>query len=248
MNGLVEEVSREWPCLGYKKVTSILRDEHGQKINPKRVARVRRERGLMASRKGIKKRRVQPQQEPRRSASRANEVWSYDFISDATAEGRRVRILSVIDEYTRECVALRGGRSFPARKVIEVLEEVIECTGRSPENLRSDNGPEFVARVVRRWVANEGIRACYIEPGAPWENGHVESFHAQLRAELLNRELYLSMEEVSTSLEEWREKYNFKRPHGSLGNLPPSVAAKRELALRPPACAPIHAGNLTQTK
>jgi len=241
-DGLVEEVSREWPCLGYKKVTSILREEHGQRINPKRVARVRRERGLMASRKGGKRRRVSPQEDVRRSASRANEVWSYDFISDATAEGRSVRILSVIDEYTRECLALRGERSFPARKVIEVLEEVMACTGRSPENLRSDNGPEFVARLVREWVDKAGIRACYIEPGAPWENGYVESFHAQLRAELLDRELYLGMEEVNLSLEEWREKYNFKRPHGSLGNLPPSVAAKRELALRPTASAPVHAG------
>ena len=187
-------------------------------INPKRVARVRRERGLMASRKGGKRRRLAPREEVRRSASRANEVWSYDFISDATAEGRNVRILSVIDEYTRECLVLRGERSFPARKVIEVLEEAMGCLGRSPENLRSDNGPEFVARMVQRWLEKSGIRACYIKPGAPWENGHVESFHAQLRAELLDRELYLEMEEVHASLEVWREKYNFKRPHGSLGN------------------------------
>jgi putative transposase len=132
--------------------------------------------------------------------------------------------------------------------VIEVLEEAMGCLGRSPENLRSDNGPEFVARMVQKWLEKSGIRACYIEPGAPWENGHVESFHAQLRAELLNWELYLEMEEVNASLEEWREKYNFKRPHGSLGNLPPSVAAKRELTLRPRACAPVHAGQSTQTQ
>ena len=142
---------------------------------------------------------------------------------------------------------MRGERSFSARKVIEVLEEALGCLGRSPENLRSDNGPEFVARMVQRWVEKSGIRACYINPGAPWENGHVESFHAQLRAELLNRELYLEMEEVNASLEEWREKYNFKRPHGSFGNLPPSVAGKRELKLRPTACDPVHARESTQT-
>ncbi len=242
MEGLVEEVSREWPCLGYKKVTALLRDEHGQRINPKRVWRVRRERGLLASRKKGKRRRVSRNEAVRRSASRANEVWSYDFISDATAEGRSVRILSVIDEYTRECLVLRAERSFPARRVIDVLEEVMMCTGRCPENLRSDNGPEFVARSVQKWVKNAGIRACYIEPGAPWENGHVESFHAQLRAELLDRELYLRMQEVNPSLEDWRYKYNYKRPHGSLGNVAPAVAARRELPLRPPACAPVHAG------
>ncbi len=248
LDGLVEEVSREWPCLGYKKVTFILRNEHGQVVNPKRVARVRRQRGLMASRKGGKRRRVVPKQEQRRSASRANEVWSYDFISDATADGRSVRILSVIDEYTRECIVLRGARSFPARKVVEVLEEVVECTGRSPEYLRSDNGPEFVAQVVRQWLEKAGIEACYIEPGAPWENGHAESFHAQLRAELLDRELYVDMQEINPSLEDWQERYNYKRPHGSLGNLPPTVAAQRELPLRPPAYAPVHAGKLTRTR
>jgi transposase InsO family protein len=248
IDGSVEEVSREWLCLGDKKVTSILRNEHGRVVNPKRMARVRRQRGLLASRKGSKRPRLAPKQEQRRGASRANEVWSYDFISDATANGRSVRILSVIDEYTRECIVLRGARSFPARKVLEVLEEVIERTGRGPGYLRSNNGPEFVARVVRRWVEKAGIQACYIEPGAPWENGHVESFHAQLRAELLDRELYLEMQEINPSLENWQESYNYQRLHGSLGNLPHLVAAQREIPLRPPAYAPVHAGKLTRTR
>ena len=133
LEGLVEEVSRQWPALGYKKVTQILRDEHSQEVNPKRVQRLRRQRGLMASRKAGKRRRIAPRNEVRRSAAHADEVWSWDFISDATAEGRSVRILSLIDEYTRECILLRADRSFPARKVIDALEEVITCTGRCPK-------------------------------------------------------------------------------------------------------------------
>ena len=120
------------------------------------------------------------------------------------------------------------------------------CTGVIPGNLRSDNGPELLARMVRGWRESAGFRACSIQPGAPWETGHVERFHAQLRAELLDRELSLAMEEGHLSSEERREKYKFKRPHGILGNVPPAVTAKRELTLRPPACAPVHAGQSTQ--
>ena len=240
--GLVEEVSREWPCLGYTKVTGILRTEHGLRINPKRVGRIRRHRGLLASRGGQKRRRIQPGEALRRRASRPDEVWSYDFIEDATAEGGRVRILSIIDEYTRECLLLRCGRSFPAPRVIDALEEAMLCTGRKPEHVRSDNGPEFVARVVQNWLERAQIGPRYITPGAPWENGCVESFHAQLRAELLDRELFINLAEVDVALEQWSYRYNYKRPHGSLGNLPPAIAAQRELPLRPPACAAVPAG------
>ena len=245
--GLVEEVSRQWPCLGYEKVTSILRDVHGLGINRKRVARLRRSRGLKASRRGGKRRRISPGESVRASASRPDEVWSYDFISDATGEGRPVRILSVVDEYTRECVMLKAARSFPGRRVIDALEEVLVCSGRKPVHLRSDNGPEFVAEMVREWLKAAKIGPCYIEPGAPWENGHVESFHAQLRSELLDRELFLSMAEVEAALENWRYEYNFERPHGSLGNRPPAIAFQRELPLRPTACAPVPAGKQTKT-
>jgi len=240
----VEEVSREWPCLGYEKVTAILRREYGLQINAKRVVRIRRQRGLLASRGREKRRRVVPGEALRKRASRADEVWSYDFIQDSTADGGTVRILSIIDEYTRECLFLRAARSFPSRRVIDALEEVMICTGRKPEYMRSDNGPEFVAKPVKQWLEQSKIGPRYIEPGAPWENGCVESFHAQLRAELLNRELFLSMLEVNEMLEDWRYGYNYKRPHGSLGNLPPSIAAKRELALRPTAYAPVPAGQL----
>lgn len=219
--GLVAETSRAHPCLGYRKVTALLRDSHGETINPKRVARLRRRNGLLASRKDTKRRRIKPQARVRRVAGRRDEVWSYDFIQDSLADGSTVRILSVIDEYTRECVLLRPARSFPSRRVIDCLEEVLVTTGRRPEWLRSDNGPEFVASQVQGWLKSAQVGSAYITPGSPWENGHVESFHASLRAEFLNRELFFSMKEVSVMLEDWRHHYNHERPHGSLSNRPP---------------------------
>jgi putative transposase len=166
--GLVEEVSRQWACFGYEKVTAIVRHEHGEVINRKRVARIRRQRGLLASRgHGGKRRRVRPGLALRQSTGRADEVWSYDFIQDSTADGGAVRILSIVDEYTRECLLLKAARSFPARRVIDALEEVMVCSGRKPQYLRSDNGPEFVAKSLRRWLEQAQIGPRYIEPGAP---------------------------------------------------------------------------------
>lgn len=243
--GLVEEVSRRWPCLGYEKVAAIVRGEHGEVINRKRVARIRRQRGLAASRgHGCKRRRLHPGLALRQSASGPDEVWSYDFIQDSTVDGGTVRILSIIDEYTRECLLLKAARSFPARRVIDALEEVMVCTGRKPQYLRSDNGPEFIAKSVRCWLEQAGVGPRYIEPGAPWENGHVESFHAQVRLELLDRELFFDVREANAATSNYAYEYNFERPHGSLGQRPPAVAAKRELPLRPTACAPVRAGHL----
>lgn len=219
--GLVAETSRAHPCLGYRKITALLSSSHGETINAKRVARLRRRDGLQATRRGTKRRRVKPQERVRRSATRRDEVWSYDFIQDSLADGRTVRILSVIDEYSRECVMLRAARSFPARRVIDCLEELLVTTGRKPDWLRSDNGPEFVAGRVQAWMKEAEVGSAYIKPGSPWENGHVESFHASLRAEFLDRELFFSMKEVSVMLEDWRHHYNHERPHGSLANLPP---------------------------
>lgn len=178
----------------------------------------------------------------RRSAGRPDEVWSYDFIADSTAEGGSVRILSIIDEYTRECLLLKTARSFPARRTMDALEEVMVCRGRKPQYLRSDNGPEFVAKSAQKWLKEARIGPRYIEPGSPWENAHVESFHAQLRLELLDRELFLDLRQVNAAVSNYAYEYNCKRPHGSLGNRPPSVAAQRELPLRPTACAPVRAG------
>jgi len=218
--GLVAEASRAHPALGYRKVTAILRS-HGEAINAKRVARLRRRDGLIARRRGRKRRRIKPQDRVRRSATRRDEVWSYDFIHDTLADGRAVRILSVMDEYSRECVMLRVARSFPSRRVTDCLEELLVTTGRKPEWLRSDNGPEFVARDVQSWLLGAEVGTAYITPGSPWENGHVESFHASLRAELLDRELFYTIQEVEVMLEDWRHHYNYERPHGSLAYQPP---------------------------
>jgi transposase InsO family protein len=241
--GLIEAVSREHPCWGYRKVTAILRGKHGECINAKRVARLRRREGLLASRRAGKRRRIHRDNSVRRSAACAGEVWSYDFIEDATAGGGKVRILSIIDEYTRECIFLRAGRSFPAQRVIDALEEIMICTGRKPQHIRSDNGPEFIAHKIQQWLEAMNIGPCYIQPGAPWENGHVESFHANLRAELLDRELFFNLKEVNACLQAWRDEYNFERPHGALHYSPP--VAMREISLRPTASAKLHAGNQT---
>jgi len=242
--GLIEEISRENPVYGYRKVTALLR-QGGEAMNSKRVARIRRQRGLQASRRPGKRRRITPKSSKRQRSSRPNEVWSYDFIEDVTVRGRRLRILSVIDEYTRECLLLRAAPSYPARRVLDSLEEIMVCEGRKPENVRSDNGPEFVAKRVQQWAETGQIGLSYIKPGSPWENGNVESFHASLRAELLDRELFFSVGEANVMLSNWREEYNFKRPHGSLGYRAPAAAAKLELALRATPCAPVPAGNPT---
>lgn len=245
--GLIEEASRSNPVYGYRKVTALL-SQSGEVINAKRVARIRRQRGLQASRRPGKRRRLTPRSTARRRSNRPNEVWSYDFIEDVTVRGSRLRILSVIDEYTRECLLLRAAPSYPARLVLDSLEEILICSGRKPEHLRSDNGPEFVAQRVQQWAENGQIGLSYIRPGSPWENGNVESFHASLRAELLDRELFFSVAEANTMLENWREEYNTKRPHGSLGYLSPEAAAKRELPLRATPCAPVPAGKSPRNK
>jgi putative transposase len=229
--GMVTETSRAFPSLGYRKVAAILRS-HGEVINAKRVARLRRRDGLEASRRSTKRRRIKPAIRARRSATRRDEVWSYDFIQDSLADGRTVRILSVMDEYSRECVRecvmLRAARSFPSRRVTDSLEELLVTTGRKPEWLRSDNGPEFVAKQVQAWLSGAKVGTAYITPGSPWENGHVESFHASLRAEFLDRELFYTMKEVAVMLEDWRDHYNHERPHGSLSNRPPVPKTKIE--------------------
>ena len=227
--GLVAETSRTFPTLGYRKVASILQS-HGEVINAKRVARLRRRDGLVASRRSTKRRRIKPAIRARRSATRRDEVWSYDFIQDSLADGRTVRILSVIDEYSRGCVMLRAAKSFPSRRVIDCLEELLVTTGRKPEWLRSDNGPEFVATQVQAWLAGAEVGAAYITPGSPWENGHVESFHASLRAEFLDRELFYTMKEVGVMLEDWRDHYNHGRPYGSLANRPPVTKSTIEIS------------------
>ena len=150
---------------------------------------------------------------------RRNHVWAYDFVHIRTRNGRSVRLLTVIDEYTRECLAIRAGRSIRAPDVIETLAGLMTDKG-VPEHICSDNGPEFTARAVRDWLTNVGAKTLYIEPGSPWENGYVESFNGKLRDELLDREVFHTLLEVQVLSEQYRQTYNRIRPHSSLGYRP----------------------------
>ncbi len=153
-----------------------------------------------------------------------NHVWSYDFVAERTEDGRQLRLLVVIDEYTRECLAIEVGRSFTARDVIDVLQYLFAVRG-TPEHLRSDNGPEFVARSVRRWLDQAGVRTLFIAKGSPWENGYVESFNGKLRDELLNRELFLSLAEARWVIDRWRLDYNHHRPQSAFDYQTPAAFA-----------------------
>lgn len=160
-----------------------------------------------------------------------NHVWSYDFVSAFTHDGRTVRFLNLIDEYTRECLAIHVGRRINNSQVIEVLADAMIAHG-IPEFIRSDNGPEFVAKQLREWLARTGAATLYIEPGSPWENGYCESFNSKLRAEFLNGEIFYSLKEVRVLTERWRVYYNTERPHSSLGYRPPAPAAVQTEASR----------------
>ena len=153
--------------------------------------------------------------------ARPNHVWAYDFVLVRIQDGRAVRLLTVIDEYTRECLAIRADRHIRSADVIETLTELMVTRG-VPDHIRSDNGPEFTARAIREWLAKVGAQTLYIEPGSPWENGYVESFNGKLRDELLDREIFYTLQEVEILTEQYRQTYNRIRPHSSLGYRPPA--------------------------
>jgi putative transposase len=168
---------------------------------------------------------------------RANHVWSYEFVSAMTHEGRTLRLLTLIDEYTRECLAIRVARRLGSQEVIETLADVMLVRG-IPEYLRSDHGPEFVARELRKWLGKLGTGTLYIEPGSPWENGCCESFNGRLRDECLNGEVFYSLEEAQVVIEQWRVEHNTRRPHSALGYRPPVLAAYSPLITPGPVSQP----------
>lgn len=205
----------------------------GWEVNKKRVRRLWREQGLKVPQIQHKRRRLAGSGEngiTKRRAQYPGHVWSYDFAMDGTEDGRRVKVMPVIDEYSRECLSLEGQRSIKAEGVIETLGRLFIERGE-PDYLRSDNGPEFIAEAVKSWLAASGVRTLYIEPGAPWENAYAETFISQLRDELLERELFANLKEAQTLLQDYREHYNHSRPHGGLGYLTPVEFAAIE-ALR----------------
>lgn len=230
----VVELSGRHPRYGYRRITAVLRRD-GFTVNPKRVARIRREEGLKVSKRQRRMRRLGASTAERQRAERPRHVWSWDFVEDQTEAGTRFRILTLIDEHTRECLATHAAWSIRAVDVIGVVEAAIARYG-APEHIRSDNGPEFIAYAIQDWLAAQSIKSIYIKPGSPWENGHIESFHDKLRDECLNRELFASLAEACVILEGWRVEYNTLRPHSSLGyQTPGEFAAASKLRLQSPS-------------
>lgn len=223
----MRELARKHPRFGYRRVAALLRGG-GYEVNDKRVQRLWRREGLKVPRKVRKKRRLGHDGNgcTRRRAQKINEVWSYDFVFDQTADGRLLKILPIVDEYTRECLVMLAGRRLTAQDVIRALRQAARGRGM-PEHLRSDNGPEFIAQAVRRWLAQEGTKTLYIEPGSPWENAYSESFNSRLRDEVLNGELFTSEKEAAVLLEQHRRAYNEERPHSALGYVAPAVFARQ---------------------
>jgi putative transposase len=225
MHGVIVKLSQEHPRYGYRRVTALLRRE-GVAINAKRVQRVRRKEGLQVRRKQRKLRRLGLSTAERQRAVHANHVWSWDFVEDQTENGTRFRALTLIDEHTRECLAMHGDWSIRAVDVITVVEAAFARYG-VPEHLRSDNGPEFIAYAIQDWLRDKNVKTIYITPGAPWENAYIESFHDKLRDECLNREIFGSLLEARVVIEQWRLEYNGERPHSSLGYRTPAEFAAR---------------------
>ena len=219
------ELAMEYGRYGYRRIAAMLREE-GWLVNHKRVERLWRLEGLKV-----------PERQPKRGrlwltdgscirlrSAYKDHVWSYDFMMARTSDGRPLRLLTVLDEYSRECLAIDVGRRITSDDVLERLTELFVQRG-VPAYVRSDNGPEFTATVVREWLERVGVKTLYIEPGSPWENGYIESFNGKLRDELLNGETFDTVLEAQVLVETWRRHYNAVRPHSSLGYRPPAPEA-----------------------
>ncbi len=211
----VKELAFANPRYGYRRVHALLR-RCGQTVNRKRVVRVWQKFGLQVPRVSQKRKRLRQGQPMMPAATRPNEVWTYDFVFDRDAAGRRLKLLTLMDEFTREGLAIRVGRSFKSGQVKEVLREVGAKRG-FPQFLRSDNGSEFIAEIIKDFLAENNIKASYIEPGSPWQNGKGESFNGKFRDECLRMEIFGNWREAEVVAEKWRKFYNGERPHSSLG-------------------------------
>ena len=207
---------------GYRRITALLQSA-GWTIGTDRVQRIWRREGLKVPRKQRPRGRLWLNDGScvRLRPERRNHVWSYDFVEAQTHDGRKVRLMTLIDEFTRECLAIRVARRINGLGVLETMADVMIARG-VPEHIRSDNGAEMTAKVVRHWLASVGARTLYIEPGSPWENGYCESFNGKLRDELLNGEIFYSLKEAKIVIEQWRRHYNTIRPHSSLRYRPPA--------------------------
>ena len=208
---------------GYRRIANELGKE-GWRVNVKRVHRLWKEEGFRVKRKPRKRRALGPSAAVAHQATRPNDVWCYDFIEDRTERGGTLRMLTVLDEFTRECHAIRVERSITAQQVIDTLEWLFMLHGR-PKHIRSDNGPECIAKALRKWLAERGTETLYIEPGRPWQNPYIESFHDKLRDECLNMELFTDGRQAQRVVEHWRKEYNQQRSHSSLRYMTPAAFA-----------------------
>jgi putative transposase len=248
------ELVREHPRYGYRFITAKLRQE-GWHVNAKRVYRLWRREGLKVPKKKRKRRRLGTSENAchRRRAEHRDHVWCWDFIFDRTTGGSQLKWLSIEDEYTRESLALKVDRSITSEDVIDTLAELFAMRG-VPQHIRSDNGPEFIALAIQRWLAQLQVETLYIEPGAPWENGYAESFHSRFRDECLATEEFENRDEARRLTAAWREDYNHHRPHSSLGYVTPiefaarcTASAPKLLSATPQATSPLQqCSGLTQ--
>lgn len=227
------ELARTYGRYGYRRVTALL-NQVGWDVNHKRVERIWRREGLKVPQKQPKKGRLWLNDGSciRLRPERPNHVWSYDFVHDRTDDGRVYRTLNIIDEFTREALAIRVDRKLNSIDVVDALTDLFILRG-PPAFIRSDNGPEFIAQKVRDWIGAVGAKTAYITPGSPWENGYCESFNARFRDELLNGEIFYTLKEAKIIIEQWRKHYNRKRPHSALGWRPPAPEAVIPLEQRP---------------
>ncbi len=210
---------------GYLRITALIRAE-GFKVNCKRVYRIWRKEGLKVPSKQPKRARLWLNDGSciRKKPEYKNHVWSYDFVHDYTYDGRAIKMLTIVDEFSRESIAIRVGRRLNSLDVLETLADLFLTRGM-PKYVRSDNGPEFIAERLRDWFSTLSVSPLFITPGSPWENGYIESFNGKLRDELLNGEIFFTLKEAQVLVERWRKNYNTIRPHSSLGYRPPAPEA-----------------------
>jgi len=221
------DLASKYGRYGYRRITALLRNTKGWQVNHKRVERIWRREGLKVPEKQPKRGRLWLNDGScvRLRPEHEDHVWSYDFMIDRTVNGRAFRILNIIDEYTRECLAVRVDRRIKSSDLIDQLFHLFVFRG-IPDHIRSDNGPEFTAAAVRRWLNRMGVKTLFIEPGSPWENGYIESFNGKMRDELLDREVFTTLEEARVLIRQWMREYNHIRPHSARGYQPPVPEAR----------------------
>ena len=226
------ELASEYGRYGYRRILALLWRE-GWQVGKDRMERIWRTEGLRVPQKQPKRGRLWLNDGScvRLRPEHRNHVWTYDFVHDRTHDGKSIRMLTVLDEYTRECLAIDVGRRLNSENVLDRLAQLFVERG-TPAYIRSDNGPEFTAQAVREWLAKVQVQTLFIEPGSPWENGDIESFNGKLRDELLNREIFYTLREAKVLIEIWRWEYNHFRPHSALGYRPPAPEAIKPLPLR----------------